>query len=115
MPATTRPRTTRPRSSGPPARPRTARRNPPVVGLTLETELGFMDLVAVKRALAGDDRVRLTEAERAWISYPDREHVREAGYALGADPDRLGRALDRHARRLERADAKRRAALGCPF
>ncbi len=115
MPATTRPRTTRPRSTRPPARPRTTRRNPPVVGLTLETELGFVDLVAVKRALAGDDRVRLTEAERAWISYPDRENVREAGYALGTDPAELDNALDRHARRLERADAKNRAALGHPF
>jgi hypothetical protein len=86
-----------------------------VVGLTLETELGFVDLVAVKRALAGDDRVRLTEAEREWIRCPDRENVPEAGYALGTDSAELGDALDRHARRLDRADAKHRAALGYPF
>ncbi len=115
MPATTRPSANRPHTPRTPARPRPARTRTaaaPLVGLTLETEFGFVDLVAVKRALAGDDRVRLTGAELDWIRCPWREGVREAEYALGAGYSGLTDALDRHARRLSRAGAKHTAVRG---
>ena len=119
MPATTRPRTTRPRTPRPPARPRTAPYRPALAsdGLTVDTELGFVDLVAVKRALAGDDRVRLSEAELDWIHNRQRHGARrDAAAALGTGYTGLLRALQRHRRRLDSAEVKPTAARAtCPF
>ena len=102
MPSPARPRT--PRT---PARPRAARTRFPsarLTGLTVESELGFVDLVAVKRALGGDDRVRLTAAERAWICHRQRPGARrQAAYALGTGYTGLLRDLERHRRRMARA------------
>jgi hypothetical protein len=119
MPATTRPRSTRPRSPRPAARPRTAPYRPALAsdGLTVDTELGFVDLVAVKRALAGDDRIRLTVAELDWIhNRQPRGARRQAADALGIGYSGLLRALQRHRKRMARAQAKRAAAnVSCPF
>lgn len=119
MPATTRPRQARPRTPRTPARPTSGpfRHAVPSDGLTVDTALGFVDLVAVKRALAGDDRVRLTEAELDWIR--NRQHRgarREAAYALGTGYTGLLKSLASHRKRLDRADAKDLAATAtCPF
>lgn len=114
MPATTRPRQARPHSPRTPPRPRTAARYLPDVpsdGLTVDTELGFVDLVAVKRALAGDDRVRLTEAELDWIRNPQRRGARqEAAAALGTGYTGLLKSLKRHRKRMDRAEARELAA-----
>ena len=109
MPATTRPRSSRPRSPRSPARPRTVPYRPAVAsdGLTVDTDLGSVDLVAVKRALDGDDRVRLTEAEIDWICMrPQYGARREAAAALGTSYKRLLGDLARHRRHLATADAE---------
>lgn len=120
MPASTRPRSSRPHTPASPARPRTVRAYVPAeppVGLTIETEFGFVDLVAVQRALAGDDRVRLNAAENDWIRNRQRPGARRAAaYALGISHDRLRRDLRRYRERHARATAKRTADLGgSPF
>lgn len=86
-------------------------------GLTIDTPLGFVDLVAVKRALGGDDRVRLTEAEVAWIRDPQHRGARrEAAAALGTGYTGLLNALARHRRRLRHSpQALAAAAADCPF
>lgn len=102
MPATTRPRSARPRSPRNPARPRSGPYRPAVAsdGLTVDTELGFVDLVAVRRAIRGDDRVRLTEAELDWICNRQRRGARrQAAEALGAGYTGLLKDLARHRRR----------------
>lgn len=104
MIATTRPRSSRPRSPRTPPRPRAARQYAPTVpsdGLTVDTELGSVDLVAVRRALRGDDRVRLNEAEIDWICR--RQHRgarRQAADVLGTGYTGLLKDLARHRRRL---------------
>jgi len=120
MPETTRPRSTRPRSPRPPTRGRTDAYRPavPSDGLTVDTSLGFVDLVAVKRALAGDDRVRLSTAELGWIANRQRPGARrEAADALGTGYTGLLRSLARHRRRMDRSDAERLATSldECPF
>lgn len=120
MPTTTRPRSTRPRTPRTPSRPPTGRRYAPAVpsdGLTVDTELGFVDLVAVRRALAGDDRVRLTEAELDWIRNRQPHGARrQAADALGTGYTGLLKSLARHRKRMDRADARELAAtVTCPF
>jgi hypothetical protein len=104
MPAMTRPRSSRPRSPRSSARPRTARPYTPAIasdGLTVDTELGSVDLVAVRRALRGDDRVRLSEAEIDWICQRQRRGARrEAADVLGTGYTGLLKDLARHRRRL---------------
>lgn len=117
MPVITHPRPSRPAS--PPAhrtRPRSVRavRVVPSDGLTVDTPLGPVDLVAVKRALAGDDRIRLTGAEHAWIANRQRPGVRrDAPEALGTGYTGLLRSLARHRRHLDRGAATAPAA--CSF
>lgn len=86
-------------------------------GLTVDTPLGFVDLVAVKRALAGDDRVRLTEAELAWIRDPQPSGARrQAADALGTGYTGLLKAISRQRKRMGRAEAKQlTASLTRPF
>jgi hypothetical protein len=86
-------------------------------GLTIDTPLGFVDLVAVKRALAGDDRIRLTEAEQAWIRDPQQRGARrQAADALGTGYTGLLKALARHRRRLRHSPEALAAAMAeCPF
>jgi hypothetical protein len=120
MPATTRPRQSRPRSPRNMPRPRTVGHCAPAVpsdGLTVDTELGFVDLVAVKRALAGDDRVRLTEAEIDWIRNRQAPGARrQAADALGTGYTGLLKALNRHRKQMDRTDAKELADAGArPF
>ena len=121
MPATTRPRSTRPHSPRSPARPRTARPSyrsaTALVGLTVDTELGFVDLVAVRRAIRGDDRVRLTEAELDWIRNRQPPGARrQAAHALGTGYTGLLKDLARHRKRIDRADAKEPAGIAArPF
>lgn len=120
MPATTRPRQTRPRSPRTAPRPHTAGRRVPAVpsdGLTVDTELGSVDLVAVKRALAGDDRVRLTEAELDWVRNRQVPGARRAAAdALGTGYTGLLRALKRHRRQLDRTEVREAAVpASCPF
>jgi hypothetical protein len=118
MPAPTRSHSTRPRSPRPPARPRAATFRPVIAsdGLTVDTDLGFVDLVAVKRALAGDDRVRLTNAELDWIRNPHRPGaVRQAADALGTGYTGLLRDITRR-REVMRAEDRAAAELAdCPF
>lgn len=107
MPATTRPRASRPRSPRIPTRPRTVphRRVLALDGLTVDTDLGFVDLVAVKRAINGDDRVRLTEAELDFVcNCQAPEAWREAAAALGTGYTGLSKALARHRRHLAATD-----------
>lgn len=109
MPATTRPRTSRPRSPRIPARPRTVPRVSVLAldGLTVDTALGFVDLVAVKRAIGGDDRVRLTEAELDWIRNSQApEAWQEAAAALGTGYAGLSKALARHRKHLAATDTR---------
>jgi hypothetical protein len=62
-------------------------------GLTLDTELGPVDLVAVQHALWGLP-VSLTVAEQAWIALPQGYGVRRrAAIALGINYPRLLAAL----------------------
>jgi hypothetical protein len=105
MPAMTRPRTSRPATPRIPTRPQPGHK-PAIAsdGLTVDTELGFVDLVAVKRALAGDDRVRLTEAEHAWIRNRTRSDVRHAADALGTGYTGLLRDVARHRRHTDRSE-----------
>jgi hypothetical protein len=86
-------------------------------GLTIDTELGFVDLVAVRRAIRGDDRVRLTEAELDWIRNRQPHGARrQAAYALGTGYTGLLKELASHRKRMDRADAERIAATAaCPF
>ena len=64
-------------------------------GLTLDTPLGPVDLVAVRRKLAGLE-VDLTPAELAWIMLRQRSGARrQAAYALGTGYIGLLRALER--------------------
>ena len=109
MPATTRPRNPHPRSPRIPTRPRTVPRVSVLAldGLTVATELGFVDLVAVKRAIGGDDRVRLTEAELGWIRNSQApEAWREAAAALGTGYAGLSKALARHRKHLAATDTR---------
>lgn len=62
-------------------------------GLTLDTELGPVDMVAVQHALWGRP-VSLTVAEQAWIALPQAYGVRRhAAIALGISYSRLLAAL----------------------
>ena len=64
-------------------------------GLTLDTPLGAVDLVAVRRKLSGFE-VELTPAELAWIMRRQRAGARrQAAYALGTGYIGLLRALER--------------------
>jgi len=113
MPATTRPRSSHPRTPRSPGRPQPGAYKPAIAsdGLTVDTALGFVDLVAVKRALAGDDRVRLSEAEIDWICNPqDYGARRQAADALGTGYTGLLRALKSHRKRMDRTDAQELAA-----
>jgi hypothetical protein len=97
MNAPTRPATVAAAHRRPPTRPaaRTASHDPAVAsdGLTVDTALGPVDLVAVHRHLRGFD-VTLTEAERAWILRRQADSARRAAaYALGTGYEGLLRAL----------------------
>jgi hypothetical protein len=89
-------------------RPRIERPYAPAVasdGLTVDTELGSVDLVAVRRALRGDDRVRLSEAEIDWICRRQRRGARrQAADVLGTGYTGLLKDLARHRRRLTACD-----------
>ena len=114
MPATTRPAARRPNSPSaartrPPSRPRSSGGlfNPAVLsdGLTVDSALGPVDLVAVERKLRGFE-VELTAAEHAWITRRQANGARrEAAAALGTGYAGLLRALARTRRQLARADA----------
>jgi len=111
MPATTRPAARRPVSPSaaltrPPSRPRSTGGlfNPAILsdGLTVDTALGPVDLVAVDRKLRGFD-VELTRAEHAWITRRQANGARrQAAQALGTGYSGLLRALARHRRQLAR-------------
>jgi hypothetical protein len=104
MPAPTRPATRRPLTPAaaptrPASKPRTrgGRYNRAVAsdGLTVDTALGPVDLVAVDRKTRGFE-VTLTEAERAWIMHRQANGARrEAARALGTGYTGLLRALAR--------------------
>jgi hypothetical protein len=110
MSASTRPAARRPATpAAAPTRPaskpaaRTGGRYDPAVpsdGLTVDTALGPVDLVAVHRKTRGLD-VTLTEAETAWITHRQRHGARrEAARALGTGYDGLLRALARTRKHL---------------
>jgi hypothetical protein len=107
-PAARRPHTPAAARTRPASKPRTrtgGRYNPAVAsdGLTVDTALGPVDLVAVHRKTRGFD-VTLTEAETAWIM---RRQVngarREAARALGTGYAGLLRALACTRKQLARA------------
>ena len=114
MPATTRPAARRPVSPSaartrPPSRPRSTGGlfNPAVTsdGLTVDSPLGPVDLVAVDRKIRGFD-VELTPAEHAWITRRQANGARrQAAEALGTGYTGLLRALARTRRQLAHADA----------
>jgi hypothetical protein len=111
MTALTRPAARRPASAPsaftrPPARPRRSGGlyDPAVLsdGLTVDTALGPVDLVAVDRVLRGHSG-SLTEAERAWIVNRQANGARRrAAEALGTGYTGLLRSLARHRRQLAR-------------
>jgi hypothetical protein len=108
MPASTRP-AARAARTRPPSRPRASGGlyNPavPSDGLTVDTPLGPVDLVAVHRKASGFD-VSLTVAEQAWITHRQRNGARrEAAGVLGVGYAGLLRALARTRRQLAREGA----------
>lgn len=113
MSAPTRPAARRPTSPAavtrPPSRPRrTGALYDPAIpsdGLTVDTPLGPVDLVAVDRRLRGFD-VELSLAEQAWITERQPNGARrQAATALGTGYSGLLRALARTRRRLARVAA----------
>ena len=106
MTASTRRAATRPATGRPLSKPaaRTVRYNRAVAsdGLTLDTALGPVDLVAVLRRLRGFE-VELTEAEQAWIAHRQANGARrQAAEALGTGYRGLLRALARTRAQLAR-------------
>ena len=106
MTASTRPATVRPATSRPPSKPasRTASYDLAIAsdGLTVDTPLGPVDLVAVERKSRGF-AVELTEAEQAWILHRQANGARRrAAEALGTGYQGLLRALARTRRELAR-------------
>jgi len=106
MTASTRPAATRPATSRPPSKPaaRTVLHDPEVAsdGLTVDTPLGPVDLVAIERKSRGFD-VELTEAEQAWIQRRQANGARRrAAEALGTGYEGLLRALTRTRAQLAR-------------
>lgn len=100
MPASTRPAARRTDTNRPPTRPRsTAGLYDPAIasdGLTMDTPLGPVDLVAVERAARGHT-VALTEAERAWVVNRQVNGARrQAADAVGTGYTGLLRALVRY-------------------
>lgn len=74
----------------------------PSDGLTLDTPLGPVDLVAVDRILSGR-AVPLTPADRAYVLgrvRPDYPSLTAAAMALGITRDSVARAVDRARVRL---------------
>ncbi len=106
MTASARPAATRPATSRPPAKPaaRTVRHDPQIAsdGLTVDTPLGPVDLVAVERKSRGFEVV-LTEAEHAWILHRQANGARRrAAEALGTGYEGLLCALTRTREQLAR-------------
>ena len=106
MTASTRPAAARPVSSRPPSKPaaRITRHDPQIAsdGLSVDTALGPVDLVAVDRKLRGFE-VELTEAEQAWILHRQGYGARRrAAEALGTGYEGLLCALTRTREQLAR-------------